>query len=188
MTLRIATLLEVMLVTAVCLALLRYALPLGLILISTYASVRLVLRAFKIGETRTARLARTGALWGIAATMTLGLAAVVIIIGRRLLFAEPLPNTGIPWAIAIVAGIVIVYGSLAAVVGALVGTCSGVYIHRHVPRHANKTSDNEAVNRSGRKDRYRLFRSGAAAPVNRPVRSATIRDPTEREVQRCVCY
>jgi hypothetical protein len=116
MTYRLVTLLEVTLVVAVCLSMLIYVPPLGLLLPSIYVSARFVTRSLRKGNTDSTILARTGAVWGVAVMLSFGLAAATIMVGHRIYTADPGSSVGLDsWLPAILLGFVVLYGGMAAV-------------------------------------------------------------------------
>jgi hypothetical protein len=129
---RLATLLEVTLVFAVCLSMLRYVPPLGLLLPSIYVSARVVTRSLRNGNVALTTLARTGAGWSVAVMLSFGLATATIMIGHRIYTADPSVAVDFEsWLPAIFVGFVVLYGGMAAVIGGLIGACSGAYARLH---------------------------------------------------------
>lgn len=138
MTYRILTLLELAIVVAICVSMLIYVPPLGLLLPSIYASARFVTRSLRNGNTESTSLARTGAVWGVAVMLSFGLAAATIMVGHGIYTADPGSTVGLEsWVRAILLGFVVLYGGMAAVIGGLIGVCSGacVRLRAHQTSH-----------------------------------------------------
>ena len=128
----IATLLELTLVVAVCIALLAYVPPLGLMLPSVYISSRMVARSIRNGKTASRTLMKTGAIAGIVTMYTIGAFAMLLVILPRY-SGSPGVSTS-PWLTTIVAGFVFGYGGIAAGIGALIGQWTGMYASWHASR------------------------------------------------------
>lgn len=126
MKFRVANLFELVAVVAVCLALLRYVPPLGLVLPSLYVSFCVVSRSIQKGSTQPSRLMKVGAASGIATMYTIGLVALLALILPRYV-ASPATPSSPSWLIAILVGFLVGYGAIAALLGALIGQWTGLF-------------------------------------------------------------
>ena len=122
---RLVTLFEFTFVAAICLSTIAYIPPLGLILLSVYASSRSVANATQNGNRTPKLLMKTGAFWGIVAMYTIGTPALLVILASR--FSES-GSASLSWLFAILSAFVIGYGAIAAGLGALIGQWTGLYL------------------------------------------------------------
>ncbi len=89
MKFRVATLLEVTTVIAVCMAVLSYVPPVGLMLPSIYASARAVARSAGKGNRDPSSLMKCGAIWGVLSMYTIGLLALSLLLWTHHANADP---------------------------------------------------------------------------------------------------
>ncbi len=128
----IATLFELTLIVAVCISLLAYVPPLGLMLPSVYVSSRMVARSIRNGKTALPTLMKTGAIAGVVTMYAIGALAMLMIVLPRFSGSPGAPTSS--WLTAIAAGFVFGYGGIAAGIGALIGQWSGMYVRWNASR------------------------------------------------------
>ena len=135
---RIATLFEITFVAAVCLSLLIYIPPLGLLVPSLYASTRAVTSSVRNGTCVPKLLMKTGAIWGILAMYSIGTLALFVMLASRYSELGPAPAS---WLAAILSTFVIGYGAIAAGLGALIGQWTGLYLSWCNPIKTNSNGE-----------------------------------------------